>query len=115
MIDVAENQAVSDRTIAIDSNISTCQREASAAGCNDSDVRLDDVVGIVALVFPKWNRVGGRRSRETYVTRLIAHGSLELAGRLVGPDLVDFNPAGDFLVNADGFDKLRGNLRWGGP
>jgi hypothetical protein len=91
MIDVAENQAVSDRTIAIDSNTKTRQREASAAECNEPGARVGSNVGIVASGSPGLNRVDGGCTVEANVTSLIAHG-IELADRFIGPDLIDFNP-----------------------
>lgn len=106
MIAVAENQVVSDSTIAIDSNARTLQRDASAPGCNEPDTPVDSIAGIVAPGSPQGHRVDGGRAREAYFTSLIAHGRFDLADRLVRPHLLDLNPAGDFLVNADRFDEF---------
>src|SRR5262245_30879511 len=50
-IEVAEIHAVSDRTIAIDSNRRTSQRGASAARCSDRDSPAVSVVDMVAQDF----------------------------------------------------------------
>jgi hypothetical protein len=53
VIAVAENQVVSDRTIAIDSNPKTRQRGESPSGCDEPDAQVFDVESIVASVSPE--------------------------------------------------------------
>jgi hypothetical protein len=63
-------------------------------------------VGIAASGPPEWNRVDRGGARETNVTSLIAHGSRDLADRLIRPYVRDLNPACDFLAYPDRFDEL---------
>jgi hypothetical protein len=106
MIAVAENQAVNDRTTAIDRSARTRQRDASATGCKEPDALVGDVAGIVASGSPERNRVHRGRATHAYIARLIAYGCLNLADRLILPDFLDFNPTSDFLVHADRFDEF---------
>src|SRR5271156_5520947 len=112
VIAVAENHVVRDRTIATESIANTRQREASAPGCmapkeeDEEGEEVDGVVGIACSVSPERNREDRGGARQAYLTRLIAHRSLDLTDRFVRPDLLDLNPPCDFFVNADRFDEF---------